>query len=522
MVTASDNVSATHPEYDKYRPDWRQMRDTFSGQRAVKEAGQLYLPPTGGMILDGMGYCGAEKSKGQAAYDAYLMRALFHAFVKDAVQTMLGMLWNKESVYTLPDSMKYLMGRASIEGDGLKQLHRRIHQEQLITGRLGLLADAMPKGKGVKPDPYIALYTAESIKNWDAGFRGDTPVETVNLVVLDESGPERTGIFMYEDVEQHRVLVLGDPIANESDGVYRYGVFKDEESFDMSLMKTPIFNAKSLTFIPFTFITCNSVTDTIPQPPLMGLSDLDLALYRLEADYRLALYQQTQDTLFTKGFADNANEAIRIGVGGRIHSPQSKGDAKFIGVTSKGLPEMRTAIENDSKAAASKAGELMDPSSRARESGTALEMRIGSKTATMNEIAISSAEGLQQTLRHIGRMRGLSESQVQEITVQPNMRFTSMEFSALELKDLTEAKMNGAAVSFRSMHKWAVSRGYTTLDFDEMVEEIKNEMDLTQEMQPDPTPLEQEQLNIEQQKVDIQQQVADKPVPKPAAAPARK
>lgn len=497
------------------------MRDTFSGQRAVKDAGVSYLSPTSGMIQDGMGYDGGQARKGQAAYDAYVKRSLFHAFTKDAVQTMLGMLWNKNSTYHLPNSMRYLEVRASTEGDGLKQLHRRIHQEQLVTGRLGLLADAAVSGNSFRPNPYIALYPAEKIINWDAGFRGQTNKETVNLVVLDESGPRRQGIFKWEDYTQYRVLLLGDPVNNEISGVYRYGIFQQFRAssnalFELDRMRAPLFSGSELDFVPFTFVSANSITDTIPQPPLMALSDLDLAIYRLEADYRLALYQQTQDTLFTKGFSEDPNQTIRIGVGGRIHASQSKADAKFIGVTSKGLPEMRQAIENDIKTAASKAGELMDPSSRARESGHALEMRIGAKTSTLNEIALSSAEGLQNTLRFIGYMQGLRDSEIESIIVEPNMRFTSTEFSSLELKDMMEAKNKGALVSFRAMHKWAVARGFTGLSFDEMVEEITEEMDLREKLQPPPTPTEQAKLNLQKEELQIKDRVASKPVPAPA------
>jgi len=36
------NLSASnHPEYDEYSTDWQQMRDTFNGERIVKEAGTL-------------------------------------------------------------------------------------------------------------------------------------------------------------------------------------------------------------------------------------------------------------------------------------------------------------------------------------------------------------------------------------------------------------------------------------------------------------------------------------------------
>lgn len=47
-------VSSVHPLYSEHIEDWIQLRDAAKGERAVKEKGQTYLPPTSGMILDGL------------------------------------------------------------------------------------------------------------------------------------------------------------------------------------------------------------------------------------------------------------------------------------------------------------------------------------------------------------------------------------------------------------------------------------------------------------------------------------
>jgi hypothetical protein len=130
-------LSNVHPEYACRQYDWQQMRDTWSGQRAVKSKTTCYLPATSGMVEDGM----MSGRKGALAYNAYLTRALFHSFISDAVDTMLGMLWNKPPVYELPPQLEYLLQKASTGGEGLKQLHRSINRQQLIPGRVGILVD---------------------------------------------------------------------------------------------------------------------------------------------------------------------------------------------------------------------------------------------------------------------------------------------------------------------------------------------------------------------------------------------
>jgi len=496
-VNSTDSISTQHPEYQDRVNDWRQMRDTWAGQRAVKARTIQYLPATAGMIQDGMSAGG----KGLQAYNAYLVRALFHSFVSDAVDTAMGMLWNKPPTFEIPSEMEYLKSKATTGGENILQLLRSINRQQLITGRLGLLTDISSDAAYGQPLPYIATYYTERIINWDAGFEGDSTYERTKLVVLDESGPRRTGDFGWETVEQYRVLRL-DP----QSGQYTYGVFSDvsdnRANFDPTAMRPVVVRGEPFRHIPWVFVNANSTLSCTVDPPLLGLSDLSLAIYRLEADYRQALYMQTQDTLFTKGFNQNNEIPIRIGAGGHIHAPTKDGDAKWIGVTSEGLPELRTARENDLKLANSKAGELMDASSRARESGTALEMRIGSKTATLNEIAITGGEGLQRALRDVATFMGVKN--IESIIVKPNFEFASREFAAMDFKNLVEAKMLGAPFSWEALHKWSVERGGPgkDLSFEQMMKQIEEEGVLDDVLAPKITPKEQAELDLHQQEID--------------------
>ena len=515
LGTASDNgeLATHHPQYDYYACMWQQMRDTWAGQEAVKSQTTLYLPATSGMYEDGF----PTQEKGVCAYNAYILRALFHSFVSDAVDNLLGMLWNKPPVYEIPKELEYLNQKATTEGEGLLQLHRSINRQQLIPGRCGLLVD-LPSGASLdSPQPYVAMYHAERILNWDAGFRGQMATESVNLVVLDESGPQRDGMFGWKDTNQYRVLMLGNPEIDEPSGVYRWGVFSDSDKapkFDPSALQVATSRGIPFTRIPWTFINANSTVSTPCYPPLLGLSNLSLAIYRLEADYRQALFMQTQDTLFTKGFTDQGDKPLRTGAGGRIHANTKEGDAKYIGVASQGLPELRTARDNDLKLANSKAGELMDASSRARESGTALEMRIGSKTATMNEIAIAAAEGLQQVLRDVAQWVGVKN--LDSIVVKPNFEFASREFQAMDMKTLIEAKVLGGPMSWESIHEWSRKRGGPgkDLSFEQMMKQIEAEGLLEDQLMPKITPLEQAQLEQADKGLAIQEEAAkNKPAP---------
>jgi len=38
------DIFDTHPNYDKNRAQWQQIRDQMDGEETVKDAGALYLP----------------------------------------------------------------------------------------------------------------------------------------------------------------------------------------------------------------------------------------------------------------------------------------------------------------------------------------------------------------------------------------------------------------------------------------------------------------------------------------------
>lgn len=496
---ASSGISTRHPLYTEFEPDWAQLRDTFRGERWVKQRGVRYLPYTPGQIADGADT--NTSSTGWRDYAAYRLRARFPEVVRDAVESMLGVMHHKPPVIELPARLEDLIERATLRDESLEMLLRRINEEQLVMGRVGLLAEIPPAIPGnLAPIPLIAVYRAEDIINWDDGDRDTTEADSLNLVVLNETEDERNGIFDWERIEKYRVLVLGDPTQNESEGVYRVGTFRQEDGvdFDESALIEPTYRGRRSEEVPFVFINTKDIVASPDDAPLIGLSNLSLTIYRGEADYRQALFQQGQDTLVVIGGVSLDGERTRIGTGARIDLPET-GDAKFIGTNSEGIPEMRSALENDYKVANSRANALLETTSRSAESGEALRVRVAARTASLNQVAMTGAFGLQSMLRMIGRWIGLGESEVDSIRVLPNLDFVADRMPAREVVDIMTAKDLGAPLSRQSIHAGLQDRGWTDLTFEEeeklleeedriAAEKAMEEMERMQEMGMQPAP----------------------------------
>ena len=460
-------LSSRHPMYARFLPEWELMRDSYRGERYVKEKGMLYLPATSGMHLDNVNVVG---SAGWNAYQAYKTRAVFHDFVARAVEWAIGVMWSKPPEIELPTQLEDLREHATPTGESLEQLLRRINIEQLVMGRLGLLADMPKVPNPEKPLPYLASYHAETIINWDAGKIGDQNDPGLDLLVLDESENIRDGAFEWKMQEKYRALILGDLVATEGAAGkvnYKAGVFEGANFVEDDMIE-PAVRGKTLQRIPFQFINSKDLIPTPDDPPLLGLARLAMTIYRGEADYRQALFMQAQDTLVVVG--GDEDKSYRIGAGATI-TVKEGGDAKFIGCNSQGLPEMRSALENDKSQAKEMAGHLVEKSSQ-KESGDALNIRVGAQTATLNQIARTGAEGLQRQLRLIAEWIGANPD---DVVVEPCLDFADDALTGKDLIDLMSAKTMGAPISLKSIHNAMVDGGLTEMTMDDELDEIAGE-----------------------------------------------
>ena len=470
-------LESTHPLYDEFAEDWVQQRDLYRGERVVKAKDETYLPATQGMHLDGM----QKGQPGRITYEAYKKRAVFPDYIKDGVEALVGLLHQKDPTIELPAVMEPLRTRATVNGESLPMLLRRINTEQLITGRVGLLADLPEDPDPANPMPYIATYIAESILNWDDAEETEG-FNSLNLVVLDESGFKRDADFNWTEMKKFRVLQLGELEENESQALYTMGTFSDIDGgsieFNEEDMVPPMFRGVTLEQIPFVFINTKDIVSTPDDPPLLGLGRLALAIYRGEADYRQSLFMQGQDTLVVIGSVSNPDgivgeddDAIRTGAGSRI-DVEMGGDAKYIGVSSTGLSEQRQALENDRKRAETKAGQLIAARGNSQESGEALKTRLTAQTATLNQIALAGAAGLENLLKIVATWMGANPD---EVKVEPNLEFADFDLSGQEIVFLMTARTMGAPISKESIHQLMVDRGITKFDYDKELELIGEE-----------------------------------------------
>lgn len=463
-----------HPEYEEIHKDWKTLRDLYVGTRAIKEATIEYLPPTAGMQLDGMNV----GETGYLAYQSYLMRALVPDYIREGVEVLVGLLHQKEAIIELPPQMEPLREWCTANGETLNSLHRRISAEQLILGRTSLLVDMPEVVLDANTLPYLALFTGDTVINWNVNEQMQG-FNQYDFVCIDESTYVFSESFSWDFKKKYRLL-------QKQENVYKMGVFLETTTYNPEAMMSPVYKGKTLDSIPFTFINSKDMLGKVDEPPLMGLAHLTLAIYRAEADYRQSLYMQGQDTLVVIGGVRNPSgiagepEAIRTGAGSRL-DVDVNGDAKYIGVSSDGLSEQRTSLENDRKVAQIKAGELIQSQGSQNESGTALNTRFTAQTATLNHIALTGALGLQNALRQIAKWIG---ADADKVVVTPNLEFINFDLDGQNMFQIMQARDLGLPLSLESVHAILADRGLTNFDFNTETSMMVKERKLIEQMIP--------------------------------------
>jgi hypothetical protein len=133
---------------------------------------------------------------------------------------------------------------------------------------------------------------------------------------------------------------------------------------------------------------------------------------------------------------------------------------------------MRISLENDTKKAQAKSGQLIAPAAGKQESGDALQTRLAAQTATLNQIALTSAAALERILKLAATWMGLNPD---EVRVIPNLEFADLSIDGRSFVELMTARSMGAPISLESIHGLAVDKGLTKLSFEEEQDKIAEE-----------------------------------------------
>ena len=459
------SVDSKHPDWTDRRDEWRLMRDTARGEKAVKEAGEAYLPMPSGFK--------AQDDKGAGYYAIYQTRAQVPDIVSQTLNGMVGVIHRVESQIEMPDTMLPLWERATKDGLPLEAMHRRITAELLLMGRYSLLVDASSEGSDL---PWLAGYGAEALINWS---------DRRDLFVLDETGPVRNG-FEWTTQQKYRVLEIAE-------GRYVVRTFRGTTE-DTERANPAARGGKALSEIPFVVIGAKDLAVEPEDPPLIGVARSAISLYQLTADYRWQLFMTGQETATV--INGDAPDAVGAGVVLVLKGePNMQPDFKYVGPSGTGILAHERAIAAERANAISAGARLLDSEKRTAESGDALRLRYTAQTATLTTISQASAAGLEKALRYVATMIGADPEQV---VVKPNQQFVDQVMDPQQAVNLVKVWQSGGMSKlslFENLQRGELISAERS--FEEEEEEIaKDQEGMEPEAEIDPVtglPIDQEQ-----------------------------
>lgn len=420
---STGNISTKHPLYVDILPDYEKVRDCAVGSRAIKRAGKDYLP-----MPDGFN---AQTDGGTSMYEAYKLRAEFPEMYSPTIMGMVGVLHRREAEITgLTGELAYLWENATQDGLTLETLHRKISEEILTTGRIGIFADAPPADVG-GGNPYLSLYNAESIINWS---------DNGDFYVLEENVRTRSG-FNWDVSKQYRVI-------QKTATGYKVAIF-DASTMELDETKFAMLTAKGgevLVTAPFVIAGSRGIGVEPDVLPLIGVANSSLAMYRLDADYRHQLFMSGQETLVFAGI-DAKDLPTHVGAGVAVALPTG-GTAVYASPKGTGMAAHRVAINDERENAAAAGARVMDTAQRGAESGDALKIRARASTASLLTIALSAGAALERSLRQIAVQMKVDPA---TIIVKPNLDFLDTPLTTADALNLIKS-WQARAISYKTLY----------------------------------------------------------------------
>lgn len=390
-------VRTEHDGYAEYCDKWCRVRDVVAGQDTVHAAGTKYLP----RLID----------QELSDYNAMVMRTPFYNASWRTIAGLIGMMFRKEPEIEVPDTVTELLQDVTMSGTPFTVFAQEVAEETMEVGRVGVMVDHPPtvdnngepitvaRAQELGLRPTMQLYKAESIINWK--FKTINNRYTLYMVVLKEDYTWPKSEFEDNHEDRYRVLDL-EPETN----TYRVRVFRINErdgSDELVSEVRPLMNGQPLNYIPFIFMSPDGVEADLDEPPLIDLVDLNLAHYRVTADYEHGCHFTGLPTPWIAGFQQITEEGkepekMYIGSSAAWVFPNADAKAEYLEFTGQGLGALERNLDRKEQQMAVLGARLLAAEKRQAETATTTAIHRTGENSILSSISIAVSLGLKQCL----------------------------------------------------------------------------------------------------------------------------
>lgn len=432
-------VDTKHSDYLKMVVKWQRCTDVASGQDAIHNAGVMYLPEL--------------TNQSKVEYQRYIDRATFYNATWRTIVGLQGMLFRKPPTVIVPNDLTPMLENIDLSGTPLHIFALEACEECLKTGRLGIFIDfpevdttntTLADALSANVRPFMKMYGAMSIINWKTQTIGNKTA--LSMLVLEENIAQPVDEFEDKAITQWRVLeVIG--LADDNGvvkPVYRVRVFQKNEKDEDVVISTvfPKVNGEFLDYIPFQFISVDDTSWDIDEPPLIDLVNLNIAHYRVSADYEHGCHFTGLPTAVISGYSpEKEGETFYVGSMSAWVFPNSQASATYLEFKGEGLKSLENNLNKKETQMAILGARMLEVQNRSVESANTASIHRSGEQSMLSSVAQAISIGMELAMKMFAQFAG---SATDEIKYSLNRDFFPAPMDSLMLTALVAAWQNHA------------------------------------------------------------------------------
>lgn len=379
-------INTRHPSFDAIQDDLRTVRDVIAGEKAVKSAGERYLPKLGG--------------QDDKEYEAYKKRAAFYGACPRTLEALAGAVCRKPPVLHGPEDFtkKYTQ---DITGTGttLASFVGEMVRETLSTGMEGILVEH----NGTRP--FLSGYCAENVIN----------ILPDGTVVLSESKmvPDPKDAYILTAQVSYREILSKDGAwwsrVWEPDANGKYEAPGDETRLEFR--KTP------LPVIPFALAA-------LPSIPMLPLAQANISHYLTSADLENGLHWGGIFTPWIASSIDPNNPGMsggfRVGSSSAWLLPPGS-TVGMLEVSGNALAALESRLKGKEELMAALGARLLMATKKTAETAETARINAGGEGATLSLVVDALESALTKALKILALWDGVANTD--EIRIELNRDF---------------------------------------------------------------------------------------------------
>lgn len=441
-------IDTEHPEYTRHKIQWRKLRDCVAGQEAIHEAGDKYLPKLSG--------------QDDKEYKAYKNRTPFYGATSRTVDGLSGMVFRKEPQVVVPEGMQEMIEDVTLGGLSLSGFAEQLIDDDIVTGRAGILVDHPALQEGVtvaqaeasNVRPFLNHYSAESIFNWKVEGRNNAQV-LVQVRLWEYVEEQGESEFDIEEVKQIRILDL------DEDNHYRQRVFRENKNASADGEKWvqygedvyPQMKGQYMNMIPFFFVGVKNGSPKTEKPPLIDLANVNLSHYVSTADLEHGAHFTGLPTAVVTGHTEETGEGAeaveyRIGSANAWVFPDPETKVQYLEFQGQGLSTLENRIDKKEQQMAYLGARMLAPERKGVEAAETAHIHRSGETSVLSSLAQSAGESIEKALRFMAEWGGFTG----EVSFKLNNDFLAIPMSAQQLTALFSVYQGGGMAFADLLH----------------------------------------------------------------------